>query len=121
MLYDAQCAVSKAGLTVTGTVGTSSTTTAVTSNRAEAADYFRLGAVTFTSGACSGETRAVRAYTPTAGTFTMDRPLPVAPSNGDTFTAYPGCDRQYATCGTKFSNTARFRAEPFVPRNEAAL
>lgn len=119
VLYGPGCGVNKATWTVTGTVTGSPTTTSIPSNRGEAADYFRLGVMVFTTGANAGSRRAVRAYS--GGTFEPTVPLLVAPAPGDQFTVPPGCDHTTGAQGcTKFSNLNRFRGFPFIPRPEAA-
>jgi uncharacterized phage protein (TIGR02218 family) len=119
VLYGPGCGVVKAAYTVTGTVGAGATTTSVPSNRAEAADYFRLGVMVFTSGPCAGSRRAVRAYS--GGTFTPVVPLPAAPANENTFSVAPGCDHSTGAQGcAKFANLNRFRGFPYVPRPETA-
>jgi uncharacterized phage protein (TIGR02218 family) len=39
----------------------------------------------------------------------------------DAATLYPGCDRTFATCGSKFSNGDNFGGFPFMPRRNPAL
>ena len=46
--------------------------------------------------------------------------LPAAPSAGDTFTCYPGCDRALLTCTNKFGNQVNFRGYPYIPSPESA-
>lgn len=134
MLYDAECGLNRASYTVTGTVSSGATTMTIPSNRTEAtgttntSGWFALGVIEFTSGACIGQRRAVRGYSNTGGTFTLDRPLSAAPSNGDTFNVYPGCPKTLGACvnntaaaGPQFNNATHFRGFPFVPRNEAAF
>ena len=45
--------------------------------------------------------------------------MPVAPGIGDTFTAYPGCDKLQNTCNTKFTNIAHYRGYNYVPPPES--
>lgn len=116
MLFDAGCGLSRATWTVTGTVTSGSTLTNVNSNLSQGSNYFALGVVTFTSGALAGLQRSVRFSA--LGTLALDRPLPQAPQVGDTFTAAPGCDKTRAACAGKFTNMARFRGFPYVPKNE---
>lgn len=118
ILYDAGCAVDRPTYTVTGVATGTPTVTSVPSARAEAADYFRLGVLTMTSGAAAGSRRTVRAFS--GGTFTLATPLPVAPAAGDTFSVYPGCDRSLSTCTSKFSNQTRHKGYPWVPAAETA-
>jgi len=124
-LYDAGCTLSKAALTVTGVVGSSFTVSAFASNRTEPDAYFALGVVKFTSGVNNGVVRRVTAYTRFSpgsdGLFTVVPPLPALPSAGDTFTAYPGCDKQQSTCLSKFNNLVNFGGHPYVPLPETVL
>lgn len=117
-LYDSGCGVNKASFAAAGTVASGSTATQINCALAQASGWFDLGTVTFTSGQNSGVTRTVTSYTP--GVLRFSLPLPYPPTAGDTFTAYAGCDKQQATCTTKFSNLARFSAEPYVPAAETA-
>ncbi len=120
VLFDARCGLVKATYTVTGTVAAGATTTTVPSNRTEADDYFGLGVLTFTSGVLNGIARAVTVFAHTSGVFTLDRPLPSAPANGDTFSVYPGCDKRISTCKTKFTNGLKFGGFPRIPQNEVS-
>ena len=76
------------------------------------------------SGKNAGFARSVRAWTAPsgggAGAFTLLSPFPFAPAPGDTFTAYPGCDKQLATCAL-FSNSANFGGMPFIPAPETSV
>lgn len=139
MLYDSKCALSKVTFTSSFTVkaspaptvnGFSFDTGTAGTDPGRVAGYYRLGIVTFTSGALSGVQRAVRVYdwASNVGAITFDEPTSVAPSAGDGFDVYPGCDLRQATCennditvGPKFNNKARFNAEPYVPKNEAGI
>jgi hypothetical protein len=53
--------------------------------------------------------------------ITVIPPLVAAPSPGDTFTAWPGCDRMLATCEIKFNNRLRYRGQPWIPAPETAI
>lgn len=117
-LFDTGCALSKATYAFAGTVSGSPTRTVFASNATAADDYYALGYVVWTSGANAGITSPIKSYSNASGTFTTIYPLAQAPAAGDTFTAYPGCDKQRATCDTKFGNLAHFRGFPFVPTPE---
>lgn len=117
-LFDASCGKSKAAYAVSGTVSGSPTVTSVPSGLSNPDGYFALGTVTFTSGPNSGVTRSVKSYA--SGTLVLAAPLPVAPAAGNTFTAYPGCDKQLTTCVSKFSNRVNFRGHPYIPKPETA-
>jgi len=118
-LYDAGCTLSKASFGSSSTVAAGSTVSTINCGLAQAADYFSLGTVSFTSGVNSGSTRSIKKYSP--GVITLSRPLIAAPANGDAFTAFAGCDKTQATCTVKFSNLPNFKATPFVPPPEALL
>jgi uncharacterized phage protein (TIGR02218 family) len=117
-LYDAGCALSRAALTVSSAAASGSTQRVINSALAQAAGYFDLGVLTFTAGANTGISRTVKSYAP--GVHTLSFPLPSVPAIGDTFTTYPGCDKQQATCNAKFSNVANFGGFPFIPAPETA-
>jgi uncharacterized phage protein (TIGR02218 family) len=113
---DARCKINVAALTVTGTV------TSVTSRRRFDASlttdsstpdspYFRLGRLTFTSGANQGFTRQVKLDNvgDVLGNLEMWEPFPRDVEIGDTFTLTPGCDRRYETCRDVHNNLVNFR------------
>lgn len=119
-LFDTGCALSPAAFAVAGAVGGAPTRTGFTATLGEAVGWFDLGALQFTSGALSGTRRSVKRWT--GGEFVLLNPLPIAPTIGDTFTAWPGCDRLKATCeSAKFDNVVNFKGYPFVPVPETAL
>lgn len=110
---DAECKVDVPALTASGTV------TAVHSRRRfdsnlssiEAAGFYSLGVVTFTSGANAGFEREVKRDDEgdVVGNLSVWDPLPAAIEVGDTFTLAPGCDRRASTCRDKYSNLLNFR------------
>ena len=109
-LYQSPCNLARTP--VAGVIDGTSTGASLNTNLGNAANYFNLGYVTFTSGLNNGVTRTVKSF---AGTiFTMMNPFPNAPQVGDAFNAFIGCDRQYSTC-VSYGNQARFRGMPFVP------
>lgn len=117
-LYDAGCTLSKAAFAASVTTGGGSTASIIQSANGQSAGYFDLGFLLFSSGVNNGVKRAIKSFS--GGAFTVSPPLPAAPTAGDTFTAYPGCDKAQATCTTKFSNIANFRGFPFIPVPETA-
>lgn len=120
-LYDAACGLSRAGFTSSGTCNDSAATRSqfTVTGLAQAAGYFDLGVVTFTSGVNNGLARTVRAYT--TGLVTTIAPFPLPPGNGDAFTITAGCDKRQSTCSGKFSNLTRFRGTPYIPTPESLL
>jgi uncharacterized phage protein (TIGR02218 family) len=118
-LFDASCGLTRAAYAVNGTVGAGSTGAQVNATLTQATGYFDLGTITFTSGLNQGLSRTIKAYT-NPSTLTLIAPLPEIPQAGDTFTAWPGCDKLSSTCGAKFGNLARHRGFEFVPAAETA-
>jgi uncharacterized phage protein (TIGR02218 family) len=116
-LFDSACGLNRAAFAVNG-AATNNSVTQVASALANPSDYFTLGTIVFTSGANAGVTRSVRQFA--NGVFTLALPLLAPVQNGDTFTAYPGCDKVKATCESKFANVVHFRGFPFVPDPETA-
>lgn len=127
-VYDAGCTLLKSAFTVSGTLtSVGDSAHFVASALTQPTGYFNLGVLTFTSGANSGVQGPVNSFT-SGGAFAMRFPFPVTPSVGDTFTAYPGCDKQQATCsntdaaaGPAFNNLAHFSGTPYVPVPETTL
>jgi len=123
-LFDTNCTLNAATFAVAGAVLAGSNAGMILSSLTNATGYFDLGKLTFTSGALNTFSVGVKSWTTPAGVvpgvFQMNRPFPVAPSVGDTFNAYPGCDKLQATCTAKFNNAANFRGTPFVPIPETA-
>ena len=116
-LYDAGCGLASGTYTVTGNTTANSTTRQVNCNLAQAAGYFDLGVVTFTTGQNAGVERTVKTHT--TGVLVPTFPFPYTPAAGDLLTARPGCDKQYATCNSaKFSNAANYRGFEFIPAPE---
>ena len=114
-VYDAGCTLLKSSFT------TSAHVTAVTdgahfqTSLTQADDFFDLGVITFTSGVNSGLSAKVNHYLNASGAIVAQYPFPTPPAISDTFSIYPGCDLQQATCTTKFSNLAHFGGMPYVP------
>jgi hypothetical protein len=113
-VYDAGCTLLKSAFTVSGaiTVATNGGSILLT-NLGQAADYFDLGVVTFTSGANAGLQATIKSFS--SATINLSIPFPSPVAIGDTFTIYPGCDHLQATCTTKFNNLAHFKGMPYVP------
>jgi uncharacterized phage protein (TIGR02218 family) len=118
-LWDAGCGLLKALFTVSSSAATSSTKTQILCSLAQAAGYFDLGTIEFSSGQNSGVKRTIKSYTP--GTINLSSPLPYTPAPGDTFDAAPGCDKTESRCDTIFNNKANRRTFPYVPVPETSL
>ncbi len=118
-LYGYGCGVVRAAFGVNSSVASGSTRQILNCALAQAAGYFDIGEIVFTSGPNNGIRRTVRSYAP--GVVELAYPLPRTANVGDTFTIYPGCDKRMTTCRDRFGNLPRFRATPFVPVPETAL
>lgn len=120
-LFDTACTLLAGDFDVAGAVASGSTQTVINATLGEATGYFDLGKIVFTSGANDGLVRMVKTYTAgSPGTLALLYPLPIAPSPGDSFTVYPGCDKLKSTCEAKFNNLENFRGMPYVPQPELA-
>lgn len=121
-LGDAACTVDLSSLGVNGVVLAGSSANTIMTNLSQLTGYFTGGKIVFTSGVNDGFSRGVRSYTnaPTSS-IAMLGPVPTAPTAGDTFTIYPGCDKLIGTCFNRFNNLVNFRGMPFVPENSSAV
>jgi uncharacterized phage protein (TIGR02218 family) len=121
-LFDARCGLNKASFAEASVVQAGSTVNKLLSLSGKGDGYYDNGQIAFTSGANAGLVKAVKTYFGAPNQlFTFNSPLPFVPSAGDTFTAYPGCDKTQATCTNKFSNLVNFEGFPYVPAPEAAI
>ena len=120
-LGDTRCKVVLGPFTATGSVTAVSSARAFTdSTRAEAADYFGAGLITWTSGANTGLKMEIDTFS--AGAFTLTLPMPRTVAVGDTYSAVAGCRKRVIDdCKTKFSNIVNFRGHPYLPGNDKAL
>jgi uncharacterized phage protein (TIGR02218 family) len=128
-LGDTRCGVDLGALEVAGTVTAVASQHAATraqyrqfadSSRAEAAGWFDLGTLEWTSGANAGHIAEIRQFT-AGGGFVLWRPMPHPLQVGDEYSAWPGCDKTPDTCKNKFSNYRRYGAYPDLPGNDAIL
>jgi uncharacterized phage protein (TIGR02218 family) len=118
-LFDARCGLVKSSFAENNAAQAGSTVNKIISVSAKADGYYDNGQIVFTSGANNGLIKAVRSYL--AQQFFLNSPLPFAPNAGDTFIAYPGCDKTQATCTAKFNNLVNFEGFPYVPVPETAI
>lgn len=117
-LYDGACGASRATFAVYGTAISPSSREMISATLPQADGYFTQGVVQVTSGANAGVYRNVKLFS--TGHFFLSIPLVYPVAVGDTFTAWPGCDKLLDTCTNKFSNAARFRGFPWIPTPETA-
>jgi uncharacterized phage protein (TIGR02218 family) len=118
-LYQGGCGLNKATFAVNSTVNGGSSVTKINCGLEQGAGYFALGTIRFNSGPNAGVIRSVKEYE--QGVVTLSAPLVVPCGVGDTFSAYPGCDKTKATCQAKFNNVIHFRGHPYVPAPETIL
>lgn len=115
-LGDPLCGVDLAPWTFTGII-TSVTSKQVfrDSARAEAADYFAEGILTWTAGLNAGLAQKVKAHA-ADGTFTLSLPMIFAVQVGDTYSVIAGCRKRLdEDCVGKFNNALNFQGEPHRP------
>ncbi len=88
-----------------------------------AAGWFTGGQITFSSGANSGAKRSLKSDAVAGASHTLEIWTPLAQplTVGDAFTIVAGCDKSFATCRTKFSNSANFRGFPHMPGNDVVV
>ncbi len=91
----------------------------VTGLDAYASGWFSGGKLAFTSGANAGRAMEVKRHA--TGTIELWQAMSETIAPGDAFTVSAGCDKQFATCKTKFSNGINFRGFSYMPGNDAAL
>jgi uncharacterized phage protein (TIGR02218 family) len=118
---DLACGKNLTALKIAGVVTAASNTNKTDFGHAmaQAAEYFSLGAIEFTSGANIGQKRTVRQHSISRIAFW--NPLPFALNPGDTFTVYPGCNKTVDHCKNKHTNLIRFRGEFDIPVAESVI
>jgi uncharacterized phage protein (TIGR02218 family) len=88
-----------------------------------AGEWFTRGKLTWTGGANNGFAVEIKRHSLAAGVHQIETwlPTPQPVSIGDTFVVTAGCDKQFATCQSKFANAACFRGFPYMPGNDFAI
>lgn len=123
-LGDTACGVNLTALAVACTVAAGSTGQTINANFSAApAGQYNQGKVVFASGTLNGFSRTIKsAVAGTPGALTLLYSFPSAPTLGDTFNIFPGCDKTFAGADgcPKFANTARWRGEDLIPTAETA-
>src|SRR5262249_22013884 len=127
-LFDVGCNASgnmnAANFAVNGTVAAGSTQASIVGAALpvpKGSRTYALGKIVMTSGLNATFSRFIRSWDG-ASTLSLLNPLPFAVAPGDTFTAYPGCDKSYgAQTGCKgFNNQPNYGGQPFIPAPEVA-
>lgn len=128
-LGDSKCTVA---LTGSPGLGVNGTVTGVTDNRVFQASaltnaddtYFKYGYIEWLTGLNAGLKMEVKTYDQSVSPgpeITLFLPMFFSIVGGDTFTAYPGCDKTWSTCKSKFDNLINFGGEPDVPGQDRAF
>ncbi len=86
---------------------------------AYAGGWFSGGKLAFTSGANGGRAMEVKRHA--AGSIELWQAMSETVAPGDAFMLTAGCDKQFATCKSKFANSSNFRGFPYMPGNDAVL
>jgi uncharacterized phage protein (TIGR02218 family) len=93
-LYDTYCGAQRSAWETSASVGSGASHTVVPVALAgRGDDWATHGVLTFTSGACNGQTRTISHHA--GGLLTIYPPLPAAPAAGDTVKVAPGCDKTW--------------------------
>lgn len=124
-LFSTGCTLSAASFAVGGTAatapGANSNVLSATVSAPGGSGTYNLGRIVMTSGNNAGYARQVLSWSPgSPATVNLRAPFPFAIAIGDTFSAYPGCDKQLNTCAA-FGNEANFGGMPFIPAPETAV
>lgn len=111
----AGCKKNLVALTVTGTLTAVSNGSSFTdSSRTEAADWFGLGTIVFTSGANAGlKAQEIKSFA--GGVITTYEPFYYTPQIGDAYSMVPGCRKTLDACRDKYNNVLNFGGFPFKP------
>jgi phage conserved hypothetical protein BR0599 len=123
-LGDAECKVSLAGFQFSRTVFSVTSATVITfAADASASDTYTYGRVIFTSGLNAGLEREVKRHILVTGRaqITLQEAFPFVVAVSDVATLEVGCDRRLTTCISRFSNSANFRGEPYLPGTNQIL
>jgi uncharacterized phage protein (TIGR02218 family) len=119
-LGDTMCRVVLSGYTVAGTItAVASNQTFTDSSKAQAAEYFNEGILTFTSGPLIGLSSKVKTFA--GGVFVLALPMLQTPVVGNTFSVIAGCQKRLSDCTGKFNNVLNFQGEPHLPGIDAMV
>jgi uncharacterized phage protein (TIGR02218 family) len=85
--------------------------------------WFANGQMRVISGAQKGTVCAIKAHRQDddRAQIALWTPLSPALAVGDQIELRAGCDKSFATCGTKFSNRINFRGFPHIPGNDLLM
>lgn len=118
ILGDGRCKFNVASVTSSGTVSSVEDNRRMTvsglSNNTQG--FYSFGVLTFTSGLNDGLRFEVKAHSP--GVIVLWERPPFQVGVSDTFSVVAGCDKDIATCHSKFSNTLNFQGFNLIPGND---
>lgn len=121
-LYGPGCALNPTSFAIPGIAGAGSTQRTIIAAAPivpGGSGTFTLGKITMTSGLCTGFSRTVTNWT-APNTMALLNPFPFTIAAGDTFNAYPGCNKTTAACAA-FGNSINFGGMPTIPQAETAV
>ena len=119
-LGDSRCGVTIASYTIAGSI-TSKISNQVFSDSSLTQDdgWFENGVITFTGGENDGLSMEIKEFVDNRITLVLPMPYNVAVT--DSYSMHAGCDKNFSTCLSKFSNLDNFRGEPHIPGADKAL
>lgn len=87
------------------------------------AGWFTGGRVEFITGGNAGALVGIKSHraSDAGDVLTFWTPLAAPIQPGDGFTVTAGCDKSFATCGSKFNNVPNFRGFPHIPGNDVLM
>ena len=122
-LFDSNCTLNKESYKHIGSATEVSTNSfdVIDSALSFAAGYYDLGEIEITSGENIGARKMIRVCDPVAKKLTVAVPFRYQIKSGDSYKAFPGCDKTPATCKNKFSNQDNFFGFVYIPRADTTL
>jgi len=119
LLGDARCQKDLTAFTYTakaiGSIVTDRLEFGTNLSTALADGWFASGKLTWLTGANAGLVCDVQDSVGATGRIKLELAAPFAVEVGDTFTIIAGCNGNFTTCGSKFSNTINFQGQPHQP------
>lgn len=121
-LGDRRCRVDLGSLKRTVNVVTVDGARLIVRDLAEAAGWCSDGFGRVLSGKASGRTLPIAVHTAFNDDAALTlRTAPLGLQNQDIVELSPGCDKRFATCHAKFSNSTNFQGFPHLPGNDRAF
>jgi len=81
--------------------------------------WFNGGAIFIESGINQGQAREIRSWIAATGDLSLFVPFPFKISPGTLVRLYPGCDKSFPLCISRFANAVNFRGKPFIPGDDS--